>query len=452
LELARQHLAPARVDVIANQRPLAEAIRQQLALHHEADQVVYVDADCLILEDLTPFLEANRKPYVDCFVTDRFRGRIHCGVHITHRDLVEAMKQNVPSKEDVANVLRPESRRRNLAMRHLDGRKEFRNFNILHDHFQYYRDIFAKYALRELRSRNQAYRPYLEAKLAAWKEQGKDDLEQFVAALGIEHAQRSLPPDAGAERIREYLDALPTLARRELRAMGIREKRPLRREELEQWQDQHAPASYGMDRPKIFGLGLSRTGTRSLTMALHTLGWDTVHYPADEDTFRELSRGDYNLTVLGHYHGITDITVAPFYPQLDRLFPGSKFILTVRDHESWLRSAANHWEGRSAFQEPNSARGETYMNVRRLLRAAVFGCYEFNAARFRDVYDLHVRNVLEYFRERPEDLLVLNICGGEGWPELCRFLEQPEPMQAFPHKGRRLSARKRRAQIGTSAA
>ena len=35
--------------------------------------------------------------------------------------------------------------------------------------------------------------------------------------------------------------------------------------------------------------------------------------------------------------------MAPFYAQLDRAFPGSKFILTVREKEAWLRSAEVHW-------------------------------------------------------------------------------------------------------------
>ncbi len=176
-------------------------------------------------------------------------------------------------------------------------------------------------------------------------------------------------------------------------------------------------------------------------MALHILGWDTIHYPADQATFDELAAANYDLSILKEYHGITDITVSPFYAQLDRQFPGSKFILTVRDREPWLRSTRFHWEGRSAFQEPTSPEEETYMKVRRLLRAAVFGCYDFNVEHFSHVYDQHVRNVREYFKDRPEDLLIMDICGGESWDTLCHFLGHPTPCEPFPHKGAKLTQR-----------
>jgi hypothetical protein len=49
------------------------------------------------------------------------------------------------------------------------------------------------------------------------------------------------------------------------------------------------------------------------------------------------------------------------------------------------------------------------------------------------VYETHVRNVLHYFSGRKDDLLVIDICGGEGWQPLCDFLQVPIPPRAFPH-------------------
>jgi hypothetical protein len=40
---------------------------------------------------------------------------------------------------------------------------------------------------------------------------------------------------------------------------------------------------------------------------------------------------------------------------------------------------------------------------------------------------------VDHFRDRPEDLLILDICGGEeGWKELCSFLDAPLPHVPFP--------------------
>jgi hypothetical protein len=455
LELAIKNIGPARVEVIRGVRPFAAAVRRQLAIDHDADQVAYVDADCLILDDMAPFLERNQRPFVDCFVSDRFRGRIHCGVHVTRADVVEAMGRIVPSPDDERYLLRPESRLRNLALHGLRRKKEFWNFRVLHDHFQYYRDIFAKYALRELRSRTAHQRDRLEGAESLWADDC--DLDVTVARLAVEHARRTIGPDASPRDVETYVALLPWTARGELERAGIREKEPLRRDEVEAWLEQHPLESYGRkDRPLVFGLGLSRTGTHSLTMALHVLGWDTVHYPADAATFEELSAGRYELSILDEYQGVTDITVAPFFAQLDLRYPGSKFVLTVREREGWLRSCRHHWDGRSAFQPARDAEEETYLKMRRLLRAAVYGCYGFSPERFAWVYDQHVRAVTDYFRGRPQDLLVLDVCGGQGWDELCAFLGAARPLdQPFPHRAAALTpkagAASRRAAASSSA-
>ena len=44
--------------------------------------------------------------------------------------------------------------------------------------------------------------------------------------------------------------------------------------------------------------------------------------------------------------------------------------------------------------------------------------------------------VTEYFRDRPKDLLVLDVCGGDGWEPLCAFLGLEPPRHAFPHFNR----------------
>lgn len=190
---------------------------------------------------------------------------------------------------------------------------------------------------------------------------------------------------------------------------------------------------------KVFGIGLSRTGTRSLTRALHVLGFDTVHYPTDRVTLETLERGDARFPLLEHYDGITDITVVPYYEDLDQVWPGSKFVLTMRDEESWLRSCRNHWVRPLADKEAMQPR--VYMEIQRFLRAAVFASYEFEEGRFRRVYRRHVERVIRYFAGRETDLLVLNIVAGEGYEQLAPFLGMPVPHEPFPHKGKRLTER-----------
>ncbi len=187
---------------------------------------------------------------------------------------------------------------------------------------------------------------------------------------------------------------------------------------------------------KVFGLGLSKTGTTSLGDALNLLGIKTIHYPFDSNTYNELRSGNYNLSILKKYQAIVDTPVAPFYAQLDKVFPGSKFILTVREIESWLRSIKKHREvmGKRKSSNPDFERFREFMG------AVVYGSLGFNEDRYRFVYETHLKNVLNYFENRPDDLMVIDICKGEGWGHLCSFLSVPVPDVSFPHSNQRLSS------------
>ena len=45
----------------------------------------------------------------------------------------------------------------------------------------------------------------------------------------------------------------------------------------------------------------------------------------------------------------------------------------------------------------------------------------------------HNKEVREYFKDRPNDLLVMNICAGDGWEKLCPFLDKNIPAGPFPY-------------------
>jgi Sulfotransferase domain len=166
---------------------------------------------------------------------------------------------------------------------------------------------------------------------------------------------------------------------------------------------------------KVFGIGLSKTGTTSLNQALVQLGLNSKHYPQRSELFA----GDFRC--LEKYDAATDIPVAPYFAQLDEAFPGAKFILTVRKLDDWLRSM-ERWlvPGR---------RASDFMIQMRL---AVYGVTTFHRGRLKYVYERHVREVEEYFKQRPRDLLVLDVCAGEGWEKLCAFLNKPVPPGPFP--------------------
>ncbi len=123
--------------------------------------------------------------------------------------------------------------------------------------------------------------------------------------------------------------------------------------------------------------------------------------------------------------GCTDIPTALRYRELDEKFPNSKFIFTIRDKEKWLESVRKHFHRRPA---------STLGSWGKENRKALYGSLIASECDFEGVYDRHHAEVLEYFKDRPEaDLLVLDVCSGEGWSKLCTFLGCEAPIMPFPH-------------------
>lgn len=190
--------------------------------------------------------------------------------------------------------------------------------------------------------------------------------------------------------------------------------------------------------PKVFGLGLSRTGTHSLTAALARLGFDVVHYPTDPTTIRELMSGHFDLTLLRRHAGITDITTVPFFQALDVQYPGSKFILTVRDKPAWIESITSFLERRSPAAEPARYRDRPELQYfRRFLRERAYGVDHPDRDQVARAFDRHRDAVMGYFTGRPRDLLVLDVAAGEGFEKLCPFLGVPVLDEPFPQEGGR---------------
>ena len=160
---------------------------------------------------------------------------------------------------------------------------------------------------------------------------------------------------------------------------------------------------------KIFGIGLPKTGTSSLHRALQILGYTSVHYPM---SIADIEACDAS----------SDLPIAMGYKFLDVMRPGSKFILTVRSEADWLESCRKHFLNPIAIEWAANA------------RLAMFGCDRYDESLFAEVKTRHESQVFYYFRNSPEKLMVINVCSGDGWGPLCRFLGKPVPSIPFPHE------------------
>jgi hypothetical protein len=171
---------------------------------------------------------------------------------------------------------------------------------------------------------------------------------------------------------------------------------------------------------KVFGTGWQRTGTTSLSKAFAALGLAAVDYP------KELLH-DLDHQLLRTHDAFTDNPIPILYQELDRRFPGAKFVHTEREEQAWLASC--EWlftVGRVKFdwdRHPIVAE----------IHTALYGTSEFDAPVFLERYRRHNREVRAHFAGRPADLLILDVTRGQGYELLCPFLGLPLPEAPFPH-------------------
>jgi Sulfotransferase domain len=199
-----------------------------------------------------------------------------------------------------------------------------------------------------------------------------------------------------------------------------------------------------MDSKKIFGLGFSKTGTTSFEKALELLGYKVcrghwkkphtfylhalwIHRDYDE-IFRLVNYWDAFAD--GPWGG-TDL-----YKELYRRFPDSKYVLTIRDAESWYES----FEKLITMFDLNLETALDSYHANGMYGSAYFFKHVFQIDKLagnRDKIIAHYNEyndrVIEFLSKGKADFMVFDMPKGDGWEKLCKFLGVAIPDAPFPH-------------------
>jgi hypothetical protein len=177
---------------------------------------------------------------------------------------------------------------------------------------------------------------------------------------------------------------------------------------------------------KVFGIGWAKTGTTTLGECLSQLGLNHLRGPRF-DLVDRLIAGDEQgvVATAAEYESFDDWPWTILFQQLDAAWPDSRFILTVRDSDSWLTSYRSQLE-----RNPSPA----MMDRRRFLYGLNFP--EVSDEELVSRYESHNRAVRNYFAKRTDCLLIVDWSAGDGWKELCDFLGRRVPDDPFPHANR----------------
>jgi|TARA_B100002003_G_scaffold251824_1_gene297905 hypothetical protein len=170
-------------------------------------------------------------------------------------------------------------------------------------------------------------------------------------------------------------------------------------------------------RPKVFGIGFHKTGTSSLGTALSMLGYRVAGVQGAWNQDIAEKAQDIAFSVVDEFDAFEDNPWPLLYRELDEHYPGSKFILTLRPSDEWIRSVVNHFGNESTP-----------------MRKWIYGVGSpvGNEAVYLNRYRKHNQDVTAYFAGRDESLLHMHITKGDGWDKLCEFLGEPIPDGDFP--------------------
>jgi hypothetical protein len=203
-------------------------------------------------------------------------------------------------------------------------------------------------------------------------------------------------------------------------------------------------------KTKYFCVGRNKTGTTSLKKAFENLGFIVGDQRKAEILYdRYYFKGVFE-PIIEYCKTAQVFQDVPFsYPEtykyLDRAYPNSKFILTIRDNpEQWYNSVTK-------FHAKLFGKNGRIPTVEDLRNATyIYKGYPYNTIRAHGTteddpynkeiminhYKKHNDDIIEYFKDRPEDLLVINIADNNSYQDFIDFLGVDSPYNSFPWKNK----------------
>ncbi len=185
---------------------------------------------------------------------------------------------------------------------------------------------------------------------------------------------------------------------------------------------------------RVVGAGVGRTGTHSLKLALERLLGGRCHHMIevfDNETqitgWTAAFRGapiDWSV-LMADYVAQVDWPGASFWPELTTANADALVLLSVRDADSWYRSASSTIF--TAMGQADEELGAWLSAVRRMLSERFSGDF-FNRDAMIAAYERHNAAVRQGV---PADRL-LEWTATDGWAPICERLGLPVPDEAFP--------------------
>lgn len=193
---------------------------------------------------------------------------------------------------------------------------------------------------------------------------------------------------------------------------------------------------------KVIGVGVGRTGTYSLKLALERLGLGPCHHmeevlhnpPVQVPLWSAALQGRADWTAIYRgYASAVDWPTAGFFRELSAAYPSARFVLTHRSPDSWVQSFSETIYKLTAGEVPAPPPMKPFLDMAGGVIARTGFPNGLDATGLGRAFAAHMDAVKATI---PADrLLVYQV--KEGWTPLCAFLGVAEPREPFPRSNDR---------------
>jgi hypothetical protein len=187
---------------------------------------------------------------------------------------------------------------------------------------------------------------------------------------------------------------------------------------------------------KLFVIGYNKTGTKSLAKALDILGYKVLHTGGGGEFLEKVGWNLFNGKSI--LDGVDEYDCYIDYPIFEPIvfshiideYPDAKYISLIRDLDGYVDSVLRDKIKRledgiiDSWNWLGVGDKEVFENYPEYQKEWVKGKIKFK----------HQSN-LRWLEKKGIDYLDMNICdNGEGWKELCSFLDKSVPNVEFPYE------------------
>lgn len=200
-------------------------------------------------------------------------------------------------------------------------------------------------------------------------------------------------------------------------------------------------------KDKIFLVGFNKTGTTSVEHALKELGFIIGKQNIGEQLLDDITMNKYDnlIQFCKTAEAFQDIpfSIPNVYKVLNEKYPNSKFILTIRDDdEQWFNSICKFhtklWgkNGNLPTKDDLANANYIYKGYPLLYNNFLFGENYYNKEAYTAVYNKHNKDVMNFFKNNPNQLLVINVADKNSYQKLCAFLDIEPLRETFEWKNK----------------